>query len=73
MTRNRFDGGNHFFVGHFLRGAGKAGIAPIHENGAIALGIASQRSNQLPSVRVAERTEIHTTFSFQKKAEAKIS
>src|SRR6516225_9742648 len=56
---HRFDGEDHFFVGHFVRAAGKAGIAPIHEDRTIALGVASESSNQLTTLRVVKGTKIH--------------
>src|ERR1700724_4062183 len=67
MTRNRFDRGNHLLVRDFVGAAGEARVAPIHEDCAVGLGIASQSGDQLPPFSVVEGPEIHTTFSFPLK------
>src|SRR5262245_59251618 len=60
VARNRFDGGNHLLVGHFVGGADKAGVAPVHEQDSVAFRVAAQRGDQLPPLGVVEGTEIHT-------------
>src|SRR5205809_554666 len=59
MTRHRTNGRDDFFVGDFVGRAGETGVAAIHQDGAVALGVAPQRGNELPSLRVVQRTEIH--------------
>src|SRR6185437_8193641 len=65
VARDRFDGGNHLFVGHFVGGAEEAGVASVHEDGAITFGVAAQSVNQLPPFGVVQGTEVHGQFSFQ--------
>src|SRR6266851_1596034 len=67
VARDRLNGGDHFFIGHFVDGTDEARVAAIHEDAALVLGIASQRGDQLPSFRVVEWTEIHRRSPFQKK------
>src|SRR5262245_17665903 len=64
MARHRLDRGNDFVVGHFLGGAGKGSIAPIHEDGPIAFGTATQSTDQLLPFAVIERSKIHRGSPF---------
>src|SRR5437588_9016686 len=64
VARDRLNGGDHFFVGHLIGGTGEAGVAAVHEDAAIVLGIAPQRGDQLPSFRFVEWTEIHRRSPF---------
>src|SRR5436309_2305685 len=59
MAGDRANGRDHLLVGDLVGTAGKARVAPVHEDAAIVFGIASQRGDQLPSFRVVERTEVH--------------
>jgi hypothetical protein len=67
VTRDRLNGGDHFFVGHFICGTDEARVAAVHQDGPVVFSIASQRSDQLPSFRVVEWTEIHRRSPFQKR------
>src|SRR6516225_1838692 len=66
VAGDRFDGADDLLVGDFVGRAGEGGIAAVHQDGAIALGVASQRVNQLAPLLGVERTEVHGTFSFLK-------
>src|SRR5438876_6088363 len=59
MAWHGFDGGNDLVVGHLLGGAEKRRVAPIHEDGAVAFGIAAQGADQLPPLRVIQGSKIH--------------
>src|SRR6202011_5299862 len=58
-------------VGHFLAGAEEAGVATIHEDGAIALRVATQGVNQLPPLGVVQGTKVHGNNSFLQNKETK--
>src|ERR1700720_3988600 len=47
MTRDRLDRVDYLLIGHFVGGAGEAGVAPVHEEDAVALGVAAQGADQL--------------------------
>jgi len=64
VARDRLDGGDHLFIGHFVDGTDEARVAAVHEDAAIMLGVAPQRGDQLPSFRVVEWTEIHRRSPF---------
>src|SRR5262249_55859985 len=64
VTRHGLDREDHLVVGHLFGRAEKARVAPVQEDRPVPFGVASQRADQLPSFRVVERTEVHTTFSF---------
>src|SRR4051794_8928116 len=65
VARNRLDRGDHLLVGDLFRGAGKAGVAAVHQDGPVALRVAAQRVDQLPPLRVVEGTEVHGKLSFR--------
>jgi hypothetical protein len=67
VTRDRLDGGDHFFIGHLIGGSDKACVAAIHQDRSVVFGITSQRRDQLPSFRVVKWTEIHRRSPFQKR------
>src|SRR5689334_15463008 len=67
VAGDRFDGGDDLLVGDVIGSADEAGVAPVHEDGPVALGVAPQRGDQLPPFRVVQWTEIHTTFSLPEK------
>src|SRR5689334_18579609 len=67
VTRNRFNGADHFLVSNLVGGADEGGVAAVHQDGTIALGVAAQGVDQLPPLRVVEGTEVHGQFSFPKK------
>jgi hypothetical protein len=65
VARNRLDGVDDFVVGDFVCSAEETGVAAVHEDRAIALGIAPQGTDQLPAFDVIQGTEVHGTFSFR--------
>jgi hypothetical protein len=68
VARDRFDGGDHLFVWDFIGAAEEAGIAAVHEDGSIALSVAAQGADELPSFGVVKRTEVHGQFSLFESA-----
>src|SRR6516225_11020073 len=66
VAGDRFDGADDLLVGDLVGGAGEGGVAAVHQDGAITLGVASQRVDQLAPLLGVERTEVHGTFSFLK-------
>ena len=46
-------------VGHLLGGAGEAGGSTVHEDGSIALGVATQGADQLAALGVVEGSKVH--------------
>src|SRR5437763_1763866 len=71
VARHRFDGGDDLLIGDLVGGAGEGGGAPIHEDGAVALGVAAQGADQLTALHVVEGTKIHGLTPFQLKKDTK--
>src|SRR5690242_16045068 len=67
VARHRLDGGDDLLVGDVVGGADETGVAAVHEDGPVAVGVAPQRGDELTPLRVVQRTEIHTTFSLPEK------
>jgi uncharacterized membrane protein YjjB (DUF3815 family) len=67
VARDRADGEEDLLVGQVVGAADEAGVAAVHQDGPVALGIASQRGDQLPPFRVVELTEIHGPFLPEKR------
>src|SRR5579885_2293600 len=59
VARDRLDGEDHLLVGDFVGAAGETGVAAVHEDRPVILGVAPQRRDERPPLRVVERTEIH--------------
>src|SRR5260370_8984535 len=67
MARHRFNRVNHLLVGDFVGGAEEAGVAAIHEDGPITVGVAAQGTDQLTPLRVVKGTEIQDSTPNKKE------
>src|SRR5260370_23368873 len=59
MTRDGFDGTDDLLIRNLVGTAGEAGVATVHQDGPIALGVTAQGVDQLPPLQVVERTKVH--------------
>src|SRR5438445_11114567 len=59
VARHRFDGADDLLVGHLVGGAGEGGVAPVHQDHSVVLGVATEGIDQLPPFRVVEGTKVH--------------
>src|SRR5262249_25525118 len=59
VAGHRLDGEDDLFVRHVVAGAREAGVAAVHQDGAVAFGVAPQGTNELPALRVVQRAEVH--------------
>jgi hypothetical protein len=60
----RLDGGDNLFLGYFVAGSDKAGVAPIHEDGSILFGVAAQGSQKPSSFRLVQGSKSHGSPPF---------
>src|SRR5436309_15976478 len=65
MTRHRLDGGDDFVVADFLAGADERGVAAIHEDAEVVLGVAAQGVDEFLAFFGGHGSEIHAGFSFR--------
>src|SRR5262249_8797126 len=59
VTGNRANREDHLLVGDLLGAAGEAGVAAVRQDGQVVVGVAAQRRDQLLTLSVVQRTEIH--------------
>jgi hypothetical protein len=59
VTRDGFDGTDDLLIRNLVGTAGEAGVATVHQDGPIALGVTAQGIDQLPPLQVVQRTKVH--------------
>src|SRR5690242_5592677 len=59
VARHGLDGADDLLVGDLVGGAGEGGVAAVHEDGPVVLGVAAQGADQLPPLGVVEGAEVH--------------
>src|SRR6266498_1732840 len=64
VARHRLDGRDDLVVGDLLGRARKGGVASIHEDGAVVLGVAAQRADELTPFCVVEWPKVHRRTPF---------
>ncbi len=62
MAWNGLDGVDDFFVGYVFGSPGETGVASVHQEDAIAFGIAPQGSDKLATLFFVQWSEVHDAF-----------